>query len=408
VRALRGAAEIVRSHHERPDGLGYPLGLKSPRCRSGARILNVADAFDAMTSDRPYRRALTLESALVRARARRRHPVRRRGGGLPHAPPRAGHFALLPSPSSEDLLLLRIRPCGARLMRYRDAGVDIARSDAIKQRIVRRARPPGARACAPLERGFAGVMEWPAGTRLVAATMDGVGTKLHLALAPDGSRDAAADLVYHGANDLLVHGAAARVPRLHRPGALDPEWCSRWSRAEPRVPRGGRGAARRRDRRDARHLPAGRDRRRGLHARGDRGRARARRQRRARRRPAAGLASSGLHTNGYSLARRVLGDVRARARAPLPGGGATTRRCAARAAPLVRPGAAPALEAGRVRALAHVTGGGIAGNLERVLPPGARARVELALACAPLFRWLIAAGEIPREDARRRSTSGSE
>jgi HD-GYP domain-containing protein (c-di-GMP phosphodiesterase class II) len=114
VRALRGAAEIVRSHHERPDGLGYPFGLKSAEVPVGARILNVADAFDAMTSDRPYRRALTLEAAL--------HELRKGAGTqfdaevvgcLTHLHEQ-GRFALLPSPSSEDLLLLRIRPLRAR------------------------------------------------------------------------------------------------------------------------------------------------------------------------------------------------------------------------------------------------------------------------------------------------------
>src|SRR5678815_1438072 len=64
VRALRRAAEIVRSHHERPDGQGYPFGLRSDDVPLGARILNVTDAFDAMTSDRPYRRALSVEAAL--------------------------------------------------------------------------------------------------------------------------------------------------------------------------------------------------------------------------------------------------------------------------------------------------------------------------------------------------------
>jgi putative nucleotidyltransferase with HDIG domain len=64
VRSLRRAAQIVRAHHERPDGNGYPFGLKAHDVPVGARILNVADAFDAMTSDRPYRAALTVEQAL--------------------------------------------------------------------------------------------------------------------------------------------------------------------------------------------------------------------------------------------------------------------------------------------------------------------------------------------------------
>src|SRR6185503_8411801 len=68
VRTLRRVAEIVRSHHERPDGQGYPFGLRSDDVPLGARILNVTDAFDAMTSDRPYRRALSVEAALQELR----------------------------------------------------------------------------------------------------------------------------------------------------------------------------------------------------------------------------------------------------------------------------------------------------------------------------------------------------
>jgi putative nucleotidyltransferase with HDIG domain len=109
VRTLRRVSEIVRAHHERPDGLGYPFGLRAGDVPIGSRILNVADAFDAMTSDRPYRRALPVDAAL--------HELER-GSGTQfdsevvgcllrlHA---AGRFALVPSPSSEDLQLLRLR-----------------------------------------------------------------------------------------------------------------------------------------------------------------------------------------------------------------------------------------------------------------------------------------------------------
>ncbi len=54
---LRDAAEIVHAHHERYDGSGYPRGLKGDRIPLGARIFAVADAYDAMTSYRPYRKA---------------------------------------------------------------------------------------------------------------------------------------------------------------------------------------------------------------------------------------------------------------------------------------------------------------------------------------------------------------
>jgi HD-GYP domain-containing protein (c-di-GMP phosphodiesterase class II) len=64
VKALHRASTIVRYHHERPDGKGYPLGLPGEDVPLSARILNVADAFDAMTSDRPYRTALSDRQAL--------------------------------------------------------------------------------------------------------------------------------------------------------------------------------------------------------------------------------------------------------------------------------------------------------------------------------------------------------
>ena len=60
---LRGVAELVRSHHERFDGGGYPQGLGGPDIPLGARIFAVADVFDALTSDRPYRRAMTRQTA---------------------------------------------------------------------------------------------------------------------------------------------------------------------------------------------------------------------------------------------------------------------------------------------------------------------------------------------------------
>jgi HD-GYP domain-containing protein (c-di-GMP phosphodiesterase class II) len=50
-------------HHERPDGRGYPIGHPWDRVPLEARILGVADAYEAITSDRPYRRALGVEDA---------------------------------------------------------------------------------------------------------------------------------------------------------------------------------------------------------------------------------------------------------------------------------------------------------------------------------------------------------
>ncbi len=63
VKFLSIAAGIVYAHHERYDGKGYPTGLKGEDVPLGARIFAVADAFDAMTSNRPYRRALSVDKA---------------------------------------------------------------------------------------------------------------------------------------------------------------------------------------------------------------------------------------------------------------------------------------------------------------------------------------------------------
>jgi putative nucleotidyltransferase with HDIG domain len=69
VGALRRVGDIVRAHHERPDGRGYPRGLTKDEIPKEARILKVADAFVAMTTERPYRSALTALDALRKIRA---------------------------------------------------------------------------------------------------------------------------------------------------------------------------------------------------------------------------------------------------------------------------------------------------------------------------------------------------
>jgi HD-GYP domain-containing protein (c-di-GMP phosphodiesterase class II) len=59
-------ARIVRHHHERVDGLGYPDGLVGEEIPQAARIIAVADAYNAMTSDRPYRDAMPSRVARLR------------------------------------------------------------------------------------------------------------------------------------------------------------------------------------------------------------------------------------------------------------------------------------------------------------------------------------------------------
>jgi HD-GYP domain-containing protein (c-di-GMP phosphodiesterase class II) len=64
IRYLHPALPIVECHHERWDGEGYPRGLKREEVPLAARIFSVVDTFDAMTSDRPYRRALSVDEAV--------------------------------------------------------------------------------------------------------------------------------------------------------------------------------------------------------------------------------------------------------------------------------------------------------------------------------------------------------
>ncbi len=63
--ALRDAVPIILHHHERFAGHGYPYGLRANEIPLGARIVAIADAYDAMTHDRPYKRAMSHDAAIA-------------------------------------------------------------------------------------------------------------------------------------------------------------------------------------------------------------------------------------------------------------------------------------------------------------------------------------------------------
>ena len=69
VAAIKDAAAIILHHHERFSGHGYPHGLRGPDIPLGARIVAIADAYEAMLSDRPYRAAIGHEAAIAELRA---------------------------------------------------------------------------------------------------------------------------------------------------------------------------------------------------------------------------------------------------------------------------------------------------------------------------------------------------
>jgi len=121
-----------------------------------------------------------------------------------------------------------------------------------------------------------------------------------------------------------------------------------------------------------------------------------------------GLASNGVHSNGFSLVRRVVEDLKLDYAAPAPfapkqslGEALLTptrlyvRSCLA------------ALGTGGVRALAHITGGGLVENLPRVLPEGVAAEVELGAWPVPaVFSWLAREGGVPSEEMIRTFNCG--
>jgi ribonuclease P protein subunit RPR2 len=90
---LAGAKQIVCTHHERWDGRGYPAGLRAEEIPLGARVFPLADAFDAMTTDRPYRPAMSVEEALAEVRA---------GSGTQFCPEATEAFLTLPREQLEE------------------------------------------------------------------------------------------------------------------------------------------------------------------------------------------------------------------------------------------------------------------------------------------------------------------
>jgi HD-GYP domain-containing protein (c-di-GMP phosphodiesterase class II) len=64
INAFKAIIPMIAQHHERFDGKGYPAGLGGEAIHQGARILAVADVYDALSSDRPYRKGMVIEAAL--------------------------------------------------------------------------------------------------------------------------------------------------------------------------------------------------------------------------------------------------------------------------------------------------------------------------------------------------------
>jgi hypothetical protein len=115
-------AAAVGSHHERPDGGGYPHGLKADAIAPAARVVGICDAFDAMTSARPYRAAMPIERALdiIAAQAGRQFDAALAERFV--AIGRRGDWSHVASHSDDGIPLLECPHCGPTLVRERDNG----------------------------------------------------------------------------------------------------------------------------------------------------------------------------------------------------------------------------------------------------------------------------------------------
>lgn len=273
---------------------------------------------------------------------------------------------------------------------YGEAGVSLAKAEEVVERLRAAVESTRTDAVAGSFGAFAGLYALD-DERLLAATTDGVGTKLVLSRRAGRLFDAGVDLAAHCANDLvttgaeplffldyaaagsldlaevaeLVDGAAsvcraagcailggetAELPGIYREGELD--------FAGTMV-----GLVRRGELVDGSRCEPGD--------------------------AVLGLPSSGLHANGFTLVRRVLGDepfdadlLLAPTRLYLEDVRLLRQRC-------------------DVRGLAHVTGGGIPGNLPRALPAGLGARIDPdSWARPPVYAWLDERG-LPEEEQRR-------
>jgi phosphoribosylformylglycinamidine cyclo-ligase len=290
---------------------------------------------------------------------------------------------------------------------YRAAGVDLEAADRAKARLkelVSRTRDENTLSEMGL---FGGLYAMPGSLRepVLVSSADGVGTKLKLAFLTGRHDTVGQDLVNHCVNDILVQGASplffldylatgqmeegvvSEVVRGVAQGCLE-NGCALLGGETAEMPdfyASGEydlagfitGVVERGEILDGSRVRAGD--------------------------VLVGLASTGLHTNGYSLARKIVfeamglevGDM-------LTDLGSTVGEALLAIHRSYYPSIKPLLRSDSLHALAHVTGGGIPGNLPRVLPQGLGARIETASwEVPPLFRILQDGGDVSRQEMFR-------
>jgi phosphoribosylformylglycinamidine cyclo-ligase len=298
-------------------------------------------------------------------------------------------------------------------MDYKASGVDIDAGNEAVRRIRGLARSTFTPAVLSDIGSFGGLFRFDAAAcrePVLVSSADGVGTKLKVAFLANRHETVGADLVNHCVNDILVQGAEPLFFLDYLgTGRLSPQVAeqivsgmARACRENGCVLLGGETAEMPGFYGEGEYDLAGFivgvvDRSRLIDGRaiapGD---------------ALIAIPSSGLHTNGYSLARRIVFDhLGLRVDSHVRELGATVGDVLLATHRSYLPVVRPLLAGGRVKGLAHVTGGGITDNLPRILPDGTMAIVRRAAWDVPaVFRWLQERGGVPIEDMMRTFNMG--
>ncbi|MGH7658567.1 MAG: phosphoribosylformylglycinamidine cyclo-ligase [Gemmatimonadales bacterium] len=287
---------------------------------------------------------------------------------------------------------------------YRDAGVNLDLAERAKRRIQEAVSGTRTALSVGIPGAFGGMVRVPEGMHspVLVMSTDGVGTKVLVAAAAGIYDTVGEDLVNHSINDILVHGARPIAFMDYIAGSdltVDQiaglvDGIARGCRAHEMTLAGGETAQMPGLYQPGHYDLAGTiigvvEEEEALHgdriAPGD---------------ILLGYASNGLHTNGYSLARRILFDKCDLQTSDVLD--VTGRTVAEELLQVHRSYAScinPVIE--QIHGLAHITGGGIAGNLVRILPEGVRAVVDSASwELPPFFRFLQEAGNVPTDEMR--------
>lgn len=296
---------------------------------------------------------------------------------------------------------------------YAEAGVDIDAGDALVERIKPFAKATGRPGASAALGGFGGLFDLKAAgytDPILVASNDGVGTKVKIAVETGLHDTIGIDLVAMCVNDVVVQGAEPLFfLDYFASGKLDMDVAARVIAG---IAEGCRQAGAALIGGETAEMP-------GLYAPGDYDLAgfcvgAAERGNLLPREDIAegdlliGVASSGVHSNGFSLVRKIVRDEGLSWEEPAPFD--MSRRLGETLIEPTRIYVKPALEAhakGLVKAFAHITGGGLPGNVPRVLPHGFGVDIDLsAFHCHPAFHWLAKAGKVEEGEMLRTFNCG--